>query len=498
MPTPIDAARPITPEPVIHVTPTHAPSDLQKPATGQSATPPGIHESPADSAEKPSSRTLRSLDKRLGALRIGEFAITRVELQAMGATIAGHAISADNTDLKTPDQAFLDALGFNPDTVEARIKSVAQADNTTASFFFELACKRSIGAPPVFSAAEPLAPGSPMERFGRLVNAAQKIDIQRVDDASHWPTWVSKTRSSIFNGAGVGLQAYGIYSGMAGIADAIKTGDWGEAAFNAGAVGTELGSLIIERGLSKTGEAMLKSNGVVFQRFSTTSTGKVLGRGAGLFASAITLPFDVIGAVKSFNAAAAAQGKEAQDHYVGGALSAASAGVSIILGLAALAGFGNIAGPVGILAAGVLVLGAEIYRAARIVDDIDDYIELSAHERLRSGWFASVRKELDQDVLDRYKVAKTQSDHSRQVERSARELLDGAYRDYVEQVINGSYSVSLQPVKLWKHQWNAGAGEQPFKISHEPVVQETADVIDARDGLPQNLGGVVTGTLGDD
>lgn len=498
MPTPIDAARPITPEPVIHVTPIHAPADLQTPATGQSATPPGIHESPADGAEKPSSRTLRSLDKRLGALRIGEFAITRVELQSMGATIAGHAISADNTNLKTPDQAFLDALGFNPDTVEARIKSVAQADNTTASFFFELACKRSIGAPPVFSAAEPLAPGSPMERFGRLVNAAQKIDIQRVDAYDHLPPWVSKAKSSVLSGAGVGLQAYGIYSGMAGVADAIKTGDWGEAAFNAGAIGTELGSLIIERGLSKTGEAMLKSNGVIFQRFSTTSAGKVLGRGAGLFASAITLPFDIIGAVKSFNAAAATQGKEAQDHYVSGAMSVAGAGVSIALGLAALAGFGNIAGPAGVVAAAVLVLGAEIYRAARIVDDIDDYIELSAHERLRSGWFAFTRQELDQDVLDRYKVAKALSDHGRQIERSAKELLEGAYSNYVEHVVNGSFNVTLQPVKHWKHQWDPAAGEQPFTIAHEPLVLETVDVIEARDGLPQNLDGLVTGTRGDD
>lgn len=490
MPKLIESPHSQSPEHAIYVTPINASID----PTGQPEPPPTV----VDGAEKPSSRTLRSLDKRLGALRIGEFAITRVELEIMGAKIAGHAISADNANIKTADQAFLDALSFNPDTVEFRIRTAAPTDSTAATFFYELASKRSISAPPVFDAAEPLAPGSPMERFDRLVDAAQKLDIHRVDVYDHLPDWVSKAKSSVLNGAGVGLQAYGIYSGLAGVADAIKTGDWGEAAFNGGAVVTELGSLIIERGLTKTGEAMLKSNGVIFQRFSTTSTGKVLGRGAGLFASAITLPFDIIGAVKSFNAAAAAQGKEAQDQYVSGAMSVAGAGVSIALGLAALAGFGNIAGPVGILAAAVLVLGAEIYRAARIVDDIDDYIELSAHERLRSGWFAFTRQELDQDVLDRYKVAKALGDHSRQIERSAKDLLEGAYRNYVEHVVNGSFHVTLQPVKLWKHQWNAAAGEQPFKISHEPVVLETADVLDAGDGLPQNLGGVVTGTLGDD
>lgn len=498
MAKPIDSSHLQRPGQAIYVTPIDAPPLLQTPATGQPGTPPPPPEAPAGDAETSSSRTLKSLDKRLGALRIGEFAITRVELEIMGAKIAGRAINADNANIKTADQAFLDALSFNPDAVELRIRSSEPTDSTAATFLFELACKRSIGAPPVFDAGEPLAPGSPMERFNRLVDAAQKIDIHRVDVYDHLPPWVSKAKSSVLSGAGVGLQAYGIYSGMAGVADAIKTGDWGEAVFNGAAVATELGSLIIERGLTKTGEAMLKSNGVIFQRFSTTSAGKVLGRGAGLFASAITLPFDIIGAVKSFNAAAASQGKEAQDHYVSGAMSVAGAGVSIALGLAALAGFGNIAGPAGIVAAAVLVLGAEIYRAARIVDDIDDYIELSAHQRLRSGWFAFTRQELDQDVLDRYKVAKALSDHGRQIERSAKALLEGAYRNYVEHVVNGSFNVTLQPVKHWKHQWDPAAGEQPFTIAHEPVVLETIDVIDARDGLPQNLDGLVTGTRGDD
>ncbi|MBP5947088.1 MULTISPECIES: calcium-binding protein [unclassified Pseudomonas] len=445
--------------------------------------------------DKSNPPTLESLDKRHGPLTLGKFTISRVELEAMGARIGGQNVSPQNVNIKVADQAFLDSMSFHPAKVLARMASAEIADaSLVGTLMFEIATLRSVEAPPLMVSADPITPGSSMERLDKLTRAAQQIDIHRVDSLDHLPGWINRSKSYLTSGAGVGLQAYGIYSGLMGIVDAVKVRDWGEAAFNGGSVVAEVESLIIERGLSITGEKMLRSGGMVFNRFPATSAGKFLSRGAGLFASAITLPFDIISAVKSFNAAATTTGKEQQDHYVAGATAVAGATVSITLGIAALAGFGSVAGPAGLVAAAVLILGSEIYRAARVVDDIDDYIELTALERLRSGWFAFTRQELDEDVMDRFKISKYTADYNRLLQTSAQALLDGAYKHYVAHVVNGSFNVELEPVKVWRYQWDAAKGEKPYKMDKETIVVEGNDIIDARDGLPADLQGVVTGT----
>lgn len=446
-----------------------------------------------------SKHTLKSLDKQFGPLGIGEVWVSRVELEALGATVNGQKLSSSSANMKRPNQAFLDALNFDSAKVDARLKHADIADSgVVATLFYEIACKRSSDAAPLFVSAKPLPPGSGMERLNQLSNAAQKLDIHRVNTFENAPGWVSKTKSYLTSGAGVGLQAFGIYSGYRGMMEAIKQGDSLEAVYQGSSIAAEVGSLIIERGLTKTGEAMLRNGSQAFGRFQLTSAGKYLSRGAGLFASAITLPFDINDAVKSFNAAAVTSGKEAQDHYVSGALSVTGAGISLALGVAALAGFGSVAGPLGLAAAAILILGSMIYQAARVVDDIDDYIELSAHERLRSGWFAFTGQELDKEVLDRFKISKAFSDHDKQLERSAKTLLEGAYKHFVEYVVNGSFSVELKPLKIWRHEWDEQAGEQAFKLDSEPVIVGGDDIIDASNGIPANLKGSVKGTPGDD
>ncbi|VVQ26331.1 calcium-binding protein [Pseudomonas fluorescens] len=469
--------------------------------TSPSAPPLTPVEQPAPDTAVPgqlSRRSLKILDEHFGALRFGNSTVTRAELKAMGARVHGQAISSANANMPAPDQDFLDGLSFDSAKVEARVRSAKTPDSSTvATLFYEITLSRSVDAPPLFIAADPLTPASSMDRLNKLGNAAQKMDIHHLDTNENHPRWVNRGKS-LASVTGVGLQAYGIYSGFIGTLDALKAGDLGEAAFNSGSIASEVGSLIIERGLAKGGVTMIESGSVVFSRFSATSAGAVFSRGAGLFASLITLPFDIASAVKSFNAAAAAHGKEAQDHYVSGGLSVAGAGVSLVLGAVALAGFGTLAGGLGLAAAAVLILGSEIYRAVRVVDDIDDYIELTAHERLRSGWFAFTRQELDQDVMDRFKIAKAYSDHTKELEVSAKDLLEGAYKHYVEYVINGSFNIELKPVQIWRYQWNEDAGERPFELDKVPVIVGGDDIIDARDGIAPNLKGSVKGSPGED
>lgn len=453
----------------------------------------------AEDVNASDGRSLKSLDKRFGPLRIGEVAVSRVELSALGATLHGQPISPANTAIRTPDQSFLDGLNFASAKVQARLQSVDHPDSElTAMLFYETACQRSVDAPPLFVSDTPLEPGCAMERLNRLGKAAQKLDIHRVDTLDNAPGWVSKSKSYLMSGAGVGMQAFGIYSGYRAMIDAIKHGDTLEVLFQSGSIAAELGSLIIEQGLSKTGQAMLSHGASALKYFPLTSIGKFMSRGAGLFASAITLPFDLIDAVKSFNAAAATEGKVAQDHYVSGGLSVAGATLSLTLGVAALAGFGSIAGPIGLAAAGLLIAASAIYQAARVVDDIDDYIELTFHERLRSGWFSFTGKDLDKAVMDRFKLAKGLDDYRKHMEFSAKEMLEGAYKNSIEHVVNGMFSVELKSVKLWRYQWDESAGEEPFKLDTQAVIIGGDDVIDASGGLPADLPGKVSGSPGAD
>lgn len=444
-----------------------------------------------------SRRPLNILDEHFGPLRFGNSSVTRVELKALGASVHGQAISAANTNMRAPDQLFIDGLSFDSTLVEARVKSANTPDSgIVATLFFEISMSRSVDAPELIVASNPLMPGSPLDRLNKLGKAAQKLDIHAIGSESPAKAKVKSVAQGSVATLGVGMQAFGIYSGFKGTFEALKVGDTGEAAFNGASIAAEFGSLIIERGLTKGGVAMLESGSVILKRFSATSVGSVFSRGGGLFAAAITLPFDIISAVKSFNAAASSQGKVAQDHYVSGGVSVASASLSIVLGAAALAGYGSIAGPVGLAAAAFLILGAEIYRAARIVDDIDDHVDLDFGERMRAGWLAFWGKDQDKEVMDRFKINKTSSDHSIQLEQSAKTLLEGTYKEELEYIVNGSFDVTLKTIKIWRYQWDENAGEKPYELDSEPVVVGTDDIIDAREGLPPDLKGSVKGSPG--
>lgn len=443
-------------------------------------------------------RPLQILDEHFGPLRFGNSIITRVELKALGAMVHGHAISTANANMRAPDQIFIDGLSFDPTLVETRVKSAKTPDSgIVATLFYEIAISRSVDAPPLFLTSDPLTPDSPLDRLNKLGMAAQKLDIYAIEPISPLKARAKSYAQRGVASIGVGMQAFGIYSGFKGAFEAIKVGDTGEAAFNGASIAAEIGSLIIEKGLTKTGVAMLESGSVILKRFSATSVGAVFSRGGGLLASALTLPFDIISAVKAFNAAAASQGKIAQDHYVSGGVNVASAVISIALGAAALAGFGSIAGPVGLAAAAILILGAEIYRAARVVDDIDDYVELDFGERIRAGWLAFVGADQDKEVMDRYKINKTFSDHNIQLELSAKSLLEGTYKEELEYIVNGGFDVTLKTIKIWHYQWDENAGEQPYKLDSEPVIVGTDDIIHARDGLPHDLKGSVKGSPGE-
>ncbi|MBZ9784902.1 calcium-binding protein [Pseudomonas sp. REP124] len=439
-------------------------------------------------------RVLRALDHHYGPLAIGHFTVTRTELHLMNATVDGAPLDIGNSNFRRPPQAFIDGLKLNPVDVEQRIwASGKPGDYTLPTLLFEIATQRSVNAPPLFSEEQ----GTHTQKLDRLLQAAQKLDVVDTRLPENVPGWVNRQKSKVVNSMGVGLQAFGIYSGLMCISDAIKRGDRTEAAVSAGAVVTEVGSLVIELGLIKTAQELIERSALVYQGFAGTRLGLQLSRAAGLIAGVLTLPFDIYFAVKALNDASRSTGKQALDHYVAAGMNLTSAALTLILGTAALAGFAH-AGPIGIAAAAILITGSQIYSAVRQVDDIDDYIELSVDERLVSGFLAFINQSPPQRIQDRYNIALTTDHHSKLLNNRARKWLNGQMKDSIEAIVNGKFQVGLTAAQVfWFESDDQGRESMPSREIKVPSVEDGDDSIDARHGVPADLSGVVKGTRGE-
>ena len=440
------------------------------------------------SASEQRQQALRDLDNTLGPLSIGETRVSRVVLDSMGAEVGGGALLVERLKVKQADQSLIDQMVFSASQLKTYLASASSEDGGLASgVLFELASMRSDWAPALLRPVE--ASDATLQRLDRLLQSVQCVNLNASSSVQGLPGWADKVRSGSFQTMSSGLQLYGFYSAIRGVGEAIRTGDTGELLFEGAAFSAEVVSLGVELALERAGTKMMSVAHTVYRGFSASRVGLLLQRGAGLIASVLTVPFDIVQAVAALSSAVKSEGKAAQDLYVEAGFSLASATLSIVLGAGMLAGF-SAAGPVGLVASAVLIIGARAYAAGRMVDEIDDYIELSTHERLRTGWFAFVGMDLDESVRDRYLIGRTRSAHAQRLQAQARTLLDGELKDSLQAIVNGKFEVRLQAIRHWKHVWDEGAGERPYTDVREPVVQDEDDYFDARkdgaiDALPE-------------
>ncbi|WP_314383932.1 calcium-binding protein [Pseudomonas brenneri] len=449
---------------------------------------------PARDEVTPTTRQLADLDRRMGPLAIGDLSVSRVALARMGARLDGRALSASDVSGTDVDQVFIDGVRFSSADVEQAFRTPdLPADLNPPCLLFDLASLRSVSAPALIEGIGDPSSVTLMNKLNGLLDRVQHFNPETSRSTGGNFNWVNAPLSRSMETTGNGLQAYGYYSAIVAIAGAIKEGDKSAAIIGISNLAAEFTAQALELSLARTGQAMLKNSANLFKGFSVSRAGKLLKRSAGPIGSALTLPFDIYSAITSFKAAANAQGKEAMDHYVSAGFDLVSIGLTVGLGAAALAGF-SLAGPLGIVAAILLVIGAEIYRAVRTIDDIDDYIELSIHERLRSGWLVFWRLPLDTDVMNRYLIARTASSHADQLEAQARKWLESTLKDNVESIVNGKFNVTLRPVKSWKISWSEE--ELPYTLIDQPVIDDEDDVINAAAFPIENLPGYVPGTQG--
>lgn len=437
---------------------------------------------------------LRINDSVFGPLQFGDVSITRVALDALGATVDNQPLNGKNTFFRTPKRSFTDALQFSAVNIEQHIKSATGNDSyLLPTLLFEMASRRPLTAPGMIkeSLDSDTDPGNYRNKLAKLLSSAQKLDLSHAHLPKNNRRWVELTKSYSTLGSSVGIQGFGIFMGLRGVVDAIKANNKAEVAINSVGIASEVGSIAVDITVSKIATEMLTAGQIAFKDFAKTRFALRLGRSGGLIGGALTLPFDVFTAIRSFRAADNTTGKEAMDHYVSAGLSITSAAMTVILGTAAMAGF-SFAGPVGLAAGAILAIGSQVYGAVRVVDDIDDYIELTLDERWRTGWFSFCMMDTDQDIQDRYNVAKTRLQHSAQLRDMARKLLEGPLKDTTEAIIHGGFEVFLQPTLVWTRNW--WTKQDSWKTVNVPKIRGTDDIIDARDGVTKDTPGVVLGT----
>ncbi|MFJ7313468.1 calcium-binding protein [Pseudomonas sp. NPDC098747] len=441
---------------------------------------------------KPSQ--LQVLDDLHGPMKIGAYTITRRSLDALGATLNGQPLTGYNTQFRIPKRSFINSLQFSYSEIEKRIKVTSFGENyLLPTFLYEIATVRPADAPPIIREEVNISPDESgfRKKTIQLLNAAQKIDLRLVSAGrKNYPGWAAIKNFSTL-GASVGIQLFGILMGLRGIVDAVKANDRGEIIFNSIGLATEGVSIAADVVTTRLGKGMIEAGNGAFKDFAKTRAGLRLTRAGGLIGGAVTLPFDIYSAVREFKAAETKSGKAAADHYVSAGLNVASAAMTVVLGSAAMAGF-SFAGPIGLVAAGIMAIGSQIYGAVRMVDDIDDYIELTLEERWRTGWFTFVFQNVDQDILNRYESAKARSEQTRQLKATARKYLDNTVKNTTEAVVNGAFEVQMHRRREYITNW----GLKTSKLVYVPQIIDADDMIDARDGITAQTPGAELGTAG--
>ena len=132
-------------------------------------------------------------------------------------------------------------------------------------------------------------------------------------------------------------------------------------------------------------------------------------------------------------------GKEAMDHYVSGDLNITRCRHDRDSGERSH-GMVSFASQVGLAAGALMAIGSQVYGAVRMVDEIDDYVELTVEERWRAQDFLRFSFvpliDIDQDVKHHYELAKAKIETARRLKTTARKLLDETQKDNVQAVVH--------------------------------------------------------------
>ena len=209
--------------------------------------------------------------------------------------------------------------------------------------------------------------------------------------------------------SGSGLRLYGAYRNLSGAVEQFSLGQGSAAAIDLGGFAAEWVGEATERGVARLGLLLQRgmTRAVAGVGTGVLALGRVLARGAGVIGNLLTLPFDLYSAITQFSRARTLQGLERQDAQVGGSLASIGAGGGLLLAIAAAAGASGAAlGPIGLAFGAALLAAGQIYSAVRQVQEVKQWVALSAGEEVTLGMRAFFGIELGRDVECRVEQAK--------------------------------------------------------------------------------------------
>ncbi|MCX4029731.1 hypothetical protein H0A36_18770 [Endozoicomonas sp. SM1973] len=426
---------------------------------------------------------LSNQDLQQGLLKVNGQQVSRTQLWLLGAQINGQPIAADRLV-----NGGVANLKFNSEVLQQFLSTAPQADFAEGAKILKTLAQlqdRPVAA---------LIDGDLSSRLQTVVDNIDKApsaltdsQVQTLQNKLNGNTTRVSVKGIASQVPGVGLQAWGIYSGIKAADAAFEKGDIQEGVIQTGSVLANIASIPAEialnRSLPKLSQRLIARSVSSSSRLATSSAsrlGQALGRSGGALAALITLPFDIYTAAKAFSDA---QGegltdKQRQDLYVQGGFAVAGAVTALSLGVAAIFTGSAALGPIGLGISVGLIVGAQIYSAVRQVEDAWEYVpELDDwRHRLRQGWLAFWGQDMDEWVTDAFKANKTQHDVIEQTRQRSAELLQGELGNVVDTIVYGDIDVAIEDVKVYHY-------EGGYETVREPKVNGADDVIFAQNGL---------------
>lgn len=179
---------------------------------------------------------------------------------------------------------------------------------------------------------------------------------------------------------------------------ALNAGKTEEGILGVAEVGSALGGIGVEAGLTGLGNRLTKLARL-------TRLGQFFKKAGGVIGELITLPVSLYTMVNDFSEGVSSSGNKATQAFVRGGFTL----TGVIVGLAsaaALAAGVSWAGPLGLLAGSVLVVGQTFYQAAQSVGQLEEWYPMSVAERTRNVFRVAFGFPVEQSVLDEVNAAR--------------------------------------------------------------------------------------------
>ncbi|MTD17842.1 hypothetical protein GIR22_01605 [Pseudomonas sp. CCM 7891] len=409
-------------------------------------TPPTIEVARIDEAQV---RRLQKLDETRPPIRIGEMDVSRVELYKMGGSLDGKPIE-DALASDTEGRKLVGKLQIDYTRFAAYLKSQpGDVGDRVANVLGEIASLRDPASAPLIHRGD----GSPiaeslqknLRELPQHYAAAKALESSKKPLPADFFSPQTPGKGGATKKAGLGFQAFSTFQGLRSSIESFQKGDTTAGVIALGATASDYVGMGVEAGLNKAAQKTISSKAPSMFAFKNSSIGKLIGKAGGVAGAAISVPFDIYNAVDSFKKAANSKGKEAQDHYVNGAIAVASATTSLALTAAFMAG-ASAAGPAGLAVAVVLMVGQQIYSAVRTVEDINEHVPLTGMQKFDTGLRAFLGFEPGFDVMKPYLEAKYGKAYEEDSRARYKEFLEGPGKPLFERVVFGSTDVEAKMV----------------------------------------------------